>query len=153
MDDRLAATVARVAGSAAPTIGDVESRTETQSIESDAEPLAVLAVLADPTRIPDWAPAFADTVVVDDQSGWLATKDGRDFTVRVVTQRDSGTVDYLREVAPGREGGAFIRVVPRPGDGSVVVMTLPLAPGAEQATITATLRDELTALMNLVGRG
>ena len=150
MDDRLEATVARVAGSAAPTIGDVERRTETQSIESDAEPLAVLA---DPTRIPDWAPAFADTVVVDDQSGWLATKDGRDFTVRVVTQRDSGTVDYLREVAPGREGGAFIRVVPRPGDGSVVVMTLPLAPGAEQATITATLRDELTALMNLVGRG
>jgi hypothetical protein len=46
-----------------------------------------------------------------------------------------------------------IRVVPRPGDGSAVVMTLPLAPGAEQATITATLRDELNALMNLVGRG
>jgi hypothetical protein len=32
---------------------DVDNRTETQSIESDAEPTAVVALLADPTRIPD----------------------------------------------------------------------------------------------------
>ncbi len=70
--------------------------------------------------------------------------------MRVVTQRDAGTVDYLREIAPGREGGAFLRVVPRPGGGSVVVMTLPLAPGAEQAATAATLRYELNALTNVV---
>jgi len=104
---------------------DADNRTETQSIESDAEPTAVVTLLADPTRIPDWAPAFADAVTRDDQSGWLATKSGQGFTVRVVQQRDAGTVDYLREIAPGREGGAFLRVVPRPGGGSVVVMTLP----------------------------
>jgi len=128
----------------------VDNRTETQSIESDAEPGAVVALLTDPTRIPDWAPAFADAVTGDDQSGWYATKDGRSFTVRVVTKRDAGTVDYLREIAPGREGGAFIRAVPRPGGGSVVVMTLPLATGAEPEAIAATLRDELNALVNLV---
>ena len=40
-------------------------------------------------------------------------------------KQDAGTVDYLREIAPGREGGAYIRVIPRPGGGSVVVMTVP----------------------------
>ena len=80
---------------------EMDSRTETQSIESDAEPTAVVALLADPTRIPDWAPAFADAVTRDDQCGWLATKSGQGFTVRVVTQPDAGTVDYLREIVPG----------------------------------------------------
>lgn len=122
----------------------------TQSIEAAAEPAAVVALLADPTRIPDWAPAFADAVTGDDQSGWRATKDGQGFTVRVVTQRDADTVDYLREITPGSESGAFIRVLPRPGGGSVIVMTLPLVPGAEQAAVAATLHDELNALMTLV---
>ena len=132
---------------------DVDNRTETQSIESVAEPAAVLAVLADPTRIPEWAPDFADAVTGSDQSGWLATKGGQDFTVRIVTTRDAGTVDYLREITPGREGGAFIRAVPRPGGGSVVMMTLPLAPGADPAATAATLRNELNALTNLVKSG
>ncbi len=66
---------------------DVDNRAETQSIESDAEPTAVVALLADPTRIPDWAPALADAVTKAAQSGWLATKSGQGFTVRVVTQR------------------------------------------------------------------
>ncbi len=125
-------------------------QTETRSIESGAEPAAFVALLADPTRIPDWAPTFADAVTGDDQFGWRATKGGQGFNVRVVTNREAATVDYLREIAPGQEGGAFIRVVPRPGGGSVVVMTLPLAPGAEQAAVATALRDELNALTNLV---
>lgn len=80
-------------------------RTETQSVETHADPADVLAVLADPQRIPAWAPTFADTITVGAQSGWRATKDDRPFNLRVVTQHDAGTVDYLREVAPGREGG------------------------------------------------
>ncbi len=70
--------------------------------------------------------------------------------MRVVTNQDAGTVDYLREIAPGRKGGAYIRALPRPGGGSVVVMTLPIVPGAQPAVIAATLRDELTALVSLV---
>jgi Polyketide cyclase / dehydrase and lipid transport len=128
---------------------DVDSRTETQSIESPVDPRAIVALLEDPSRIPDWAPAFADAVTGDTQSGWRIMKSGQDFALRVVVMQDAGTVDYLREIAPGREGGAYIRVIPRPRGGSVVVMTVPLAPDAQTAAIAATLRDELNALAAL----
>lgn len=117
--------------------------TETQSIESHIDPRGIVALLTDPSRIPDWAPAFANLITGDDQSGWRALKSGQTFALRVVMKQDAGTVDYLREIAPGREGGAYIRVIPRPGGGSVVVMTVPLIPDTEPAAITAALRDEL----------
>jgi len=50
----------------------------------------------------------------------------------------------------GREEGEYMRAIPRPGGGSVVVMTLPLLPGAERTAVAATLRDELNALVSLV---
>jgi Polyketide cyclase / dehydrase and lipid transport len=125
-------------------------RTETQSIESVAEPDAVVAFLADPRHLPDWAPAFADTITEDATSGWKATKDGRDFSLRVRVNEDSHTVDYLRRTGPGREGGAFLRAVPRPGGGSVIVMTLPLLPDVEAADIAATLTNELNGLVRLL---
>ena len=108
-----------------------------------------MALLADPSHIPDWAPTFADVVIGDAQSGWRAMKSGQGFALRVDMNHDAGTVDYLREIAPGREGGAYIRVIPRPGDGSVVVMTVPVLPGAEPAAIATVLRDELNALVGL----
>lgn len=122
----------------------------TQSIESDVAPDAVVALLADPRRIPDWAPAFADAVAGDPQSGWRVFEDGQEFGLRVAVSRDARAVDYLREVAPGREGGAYLRAVPRPGGGSVIVMTLPLPPGSDPATVAATLHDELGVLAALV---
>ena len=128
---------------------DVERRTETQSIESGADPESVVALLAQPGGMPEWAPAFADMVTGEDRSGWRATKDGREFSLRVVVNREACTVDYLREVAPGREGGAYIRAVPRPGGGSVVIMTLPLLAGVDPAVTSATLRNELNALARL----
>lgn len=81
------------------------TRTETQSIESDGSVATVVAFLAGAGHIPLWAPAFADLVSRAEPSGWRATKDGRDFELRVVVDQDTGTVDYLRAVAPGREGG------------------------------------------------
>ncbi|MHB8293772.1 MAG: SRPBCC family protein [Acidimicrobiales bacterium] len=127
----------------------MDRRTETLSIESEADPDAVVGLLAEANRIPEWAPAFADTVIGDDRSAWRAMKDGRAFDLRVVVSRDSRTVDYLRELAPGREGGAYIRAVPRPGGGSVVIMTLPLLAGVDPANTSAILRDELDALARL----
>jgi len=76
------------------TGGAGSARTETQSIESDVAPDAVVALLADPRRLPEWAPAFADTVAGDAQSGWRAVKDGRQFELRVATSTDARTVDY-----------------------------------------------------------
>jgi len=124
-------------------------RTETQSSETDAPVEAVVAVLADPTRLPQWAPAFADQVRSDGKSRWQATKDGRDFALRVATNEEAGTVDYLRQVAPGKEGGAYIRAVPRPGGGSVITMTLPLLPDVDPADTAATLARELATLTSL----
>jgi hypothetical protein len=127
----------------------VNSRTVTDSIESRTDPAILVALLADPRRSPEWAPGFADAVTGDDHSGWRATKDGRDFTFRVVARPDAGTVDYLREIAPGAEAGAYIRVMPRPGGGSVVVMTLPVAPDVAPAATAAIVRDELAALVSV----
>lgn len=125
------------------------ARTETQSAESDALVADVLAVLANAARIPQWAPVFADEVSGDSRSGWLVTKDGQAFTLRVAAVPAAGTVDYLREVAAGREGGAYLRVIPRPGGGSVIIMTLPVPPGADPAATAAVLAGELAALAAL----
>ncbi len=127
----------------------VQTRSSTGSMESRADPGAIVAVLSDPARIPDWAPGFADEVAEAGQSRWRATKDGQDFILRVATNPDARTVDYLREISPGREGGAYLRVIPRPGGGSVVIMTLPVAPGADPADAAATARGELSALVSL----
>jgi hypothetical protein len=129
-----------------------DARTETESIETDAARDAVLALLADPRRIHDWAPAFADAVSGDAQSGWRAAKDGRNFALRVALNEDGGAVDYLREVAPGREGGAYLRAVPRPGGGTVIVMTLPLLPDTDPEDISTTLTAELAARAGLLAR-
>ena len=53
---------------------------------------------------------------------------------------------------PEREGGAYVRVVPRPGGGSVIAMTLPLLPGVNPTDTAATLAQELDALAALVER-
>ena len=127
-------------------------RTVTQSIQSEASCDEVVGVLAEATRIPEWAPAFVDRVTGDARSGWLATKDGQDFALRVVVDQGAGTVDYLREFGPGREGGAYLRAVPRPGGGSVIAMTLPLLPGVNPTDTAATLAQELDALAALVER-
>jgi hypothetical protein len=118
-------------------------------METDVQAGQLVSVLADPALLPQWAPSFADQVTGDSGVGWQVTKDGRQFTLRVVANREAKTVDYLREVAPGREGGAFIRVVPRPGGGSVVIMTLPLLPETDSADTAATLARELAALVAL----
>jgi hypothetical protein len=127
-------------------------RTETQSIESEASPDQVVGVLADATRLHEWAPGFVDRVTGDAQSGWRATKDGRDFALRIVVDQSAGTVDFLRQVAPGREGGAYLRAVPRPGGGSVITMTLPLLPGVDPADTASTLAQELIAIVALVAK-
>ncbi len=127
----------------------VAIRTVTRSIETDAEPGDLLDLLADGRRIPEWAPAFADRVERDGENGWRVTKDGSDFALEVVAGRSGGTVDYLREIAPGRKGGAYLRVLPRPGGGSVVVMTLPVVAGRTAEGVAAVLNEELPSLVRL----
>jgi hypothetical protein len=127
------------------------ARTQTQAIETTTEPDLIWEFLADPRHLPAWAPAFADAITGTEPQGWQAVKDGRAFALRVLAARAQRTVDYLRELAPGREGGAYLRVLPRPAGGSVIVMTLPLIPGADPETAIATLRAELAAVARLAG--
>ena len=77
------------------------TRTAPVTFEIQSEPAAVIAVVADPARIPQWAPGFADAVHREDDGGWSATKDGRRYSLRVAVDLAAGTVDILRAVAPG----------------------------------------------------
>lgn len=125
------------------------ARTETQCIESHLARDRIVDVLVEPRRIPGWAPDFADRVVGDSRLGWRAIKEGRSVALHVVIDRSAGTVDYLREIGPGRRGGAYLRAMPRPGGGSVIVMTVPRQPGVEADRSAAILTRELRALVAL----
>jgi hypothetical protein len=127
----------------------MSDRTITRTIESDADPDAILAILADATMIPSWAPVFADTVEKDAQSEWRVVKGGRAFSLKVRVGNGFGTVDYLREITPGKQGGAYIRVLPRPNGGSVVVMTLPVPRDTKLESVASVLREELERLKSL----
>ncbi|WP_058189886.1 SRPBCC family protein [Terracidiphilus gabretensis] len=125
-------------------------RTVTRAIEDDLEPDAIFAVLTEPRLLPRWAPAFADEVEKIGSDSWQITKNGNKFTMQMATSAPSRAVDYLREVAPGRQGGAYIRVLPRPAGGSVVVMTLPVTGNADAEGVGAVLVEELNSLVDLV---
>jgi hypothetical protein len=131
------------------TLTSMAARTETGSVECAADWATVADLIADARRIPEWAPLFADLVVPDGESGWTASKDARGFRFRVVANRTAGTADYLREISPGQEGGAYLRAIPRPGGGSVIVMTLPVPPVGDPSAVATTIRAELDALAQL----
>jgi hypothetical protein len=123
--------------------------TETRILQTDAEPCAVMAILTHPRRIPEWAPAFADNVAGDDETGWRVVKDGRAFPIRLASDPASRTVRYLREVAPGHEGGATIQVLPGTSGGSAISLTVPIPRDGDPAAVAALLKEELTALARL----
>jgi len=124
--------------------------TRTGSIEIDVEADAAFAVLADMRHVPLWAPAFADVIEPMDGDQVEATKDGRRFSLRFVTRADGRTIDFLRQIFPGRESGASIRVLAGPQRGCVVTLTLPVPPGADGAAVEETLAEELAAIARLV---
>jgi hypothetical protein len=129
-----------------PTI--TPDRAETRSISIAAPPAAVLTVVADPQRLPEWAPAFARGVQPDGDAWLIDTGEGQArITVRV--SREHGTVDLLRAADPTR--GAFSRVVPNHG-GSEYLFTLLFPDGTPEDAVSrqmATVEDELAAVRAL----
>ena len=93
-------------------------RTVTQSIESEASRDEVVGVLAEATRIPEWAPAFVDRVTGDARSGWLATKDGQDFALRVVVDRVPARSTTCARSVPDARVGLTSGRFPDPGAGA-----------------------------------
>lgn len=126
----------------------MSQRTVTRSAEADLPPEKILSVLNDPSRLPEWAPVFADKIE-HGQNGWRVTKGADSFNLQVNVSIAAGTVDFLREMADGKRGGAYARVFPRPLGGSVVVMTVPLAPNSDVAAVARVVEEELAALVRL----
>jgi hypothetical protein len=127
----------------------MSSQTVTRTIESDFDPKLIYLKLTDASLIPQWAPAFADTVNHAHETTFRVTKGGEAFDFQLLANELALTVDYLRDMANGRRGGAYIRVMSKPRGGSVVAMTVPVGPDASPAQVAAVLEQELEALIKL----
>jgi hypothetical protein len=122
---------------------------ETRSISIAAPPEAVLAVVGDPYRLPDWAPAFA-TSVDRDGDRWLIGNGAARFPIAVRVAPEQGTVDLLG--LDDDTFGARMRVL-RNHAGSELVFTLVFPAGVDPAAIRAqmaTVEAELETMRTLV---
>ena len=128
------------------------NQTITRSAESDVKPVEIYNVLAEVSNIPKWAPVFADTIECIDDTHYRVTKNGTGFNLEVVLHPSAGTVDYIREMAENRRGGAYIRVIPRPRGGSTITITLPIGPGSNESDVADVLEQEISALVHLARR-
>jgi len=125
-------------------------QTVTRATESDLEPERIYQKLTNAFLIPRWAPVFADKVEHVQGNVYRLTKGGDVFHLELITNEPALTVDYLRTMANGKRGGAYIRVTPRPLNGSVVVMTVPVATNTSPDQVAEVLEQELAALIGLV---
>lgn len=124
-------------------------RSSTHSIEIDAAPDVVFAAIRDPRRLPDWALDFVDAVEVDAGSGAVTARKGdASFGLRVLVDDRTRTVDFLVGEA---SIGAYSRVLPTVGGGSVVTFTQPVPPDeGGRAAAERTVETELRVLKALV---
>jgi hypothetical protein len=127
---------------------NMADRTETRTIAIAAPPDAVLDVVGDARRLPEWAPEFA-LAVRPDGEGWIVDNGQTEFPIRLRVAAELGTVDILGPAEPPR--GAFARVIPS-GEGSEFLFSLSFPPGTEEAAIAAQMRTveaELRTLRDL----
>ena len=130
----------------------MSTQTVTCAVETDLEPVEIYNVLVEISNIPKWAPGFADAIERIDDTHYRVTKSGAPFDLELVLHQSAGTVDYMREMAENKRGGAYIRVVPRPLGGSTITMTVPIGPGGSESDVAETVKQELSALVHLVRR-
>jgi hypothetical protein len=107
-------------------------RAETRTISIEAPTDAVFDLVADPYRLPEWAPNFARGVR-QDGGVWLIDDGTQEREIVVQADRARGTVDLLAGGDPRR--GAFSRVVPN-GAGSEFLFTLFFPDGTDEAVVT-----------------
>jgi len=128
----------------------MSNQTVTRAIETDVQPELIYRKLIDVSLIPRWAPVFAEKVEPARGSSFRVTKGGDAFDMELVANEAGLTVDYVREMRGGRRGGAYLRVMPKPMGGSVVVMTVPIGPDATAEQVASVLEGELEALIQLL---
>lgn len=132
-----------------PHLTCMSVQTVTRAIESPLEPEHIYRKLTNVFLIPRWAPVFADKVEHVQGNLYRLTKGGDVFNLELITSESGLTVDYLRSMANGKRGGAYIRVTPRPLNGSVVVMTVPVGSNTSPDQVAEGLEQELAALIGL----
>jgi hypothetical protein len=124
------------------------SRAETRTIAIAAPPASVLAVIGDPRRLPEWAPAFARAVAPDGEH-WRIDTGAGEVLVDVEVIAAAGTVDIVR---PGdTTTGARLRALAS-GDGTELLFTILFPRGVDDAAVTAqmaTVEDELATVRSL----
>lgn len=125
------------------------NQTLTRAAESDLEPADLFKVLAEASNIPKWAPVFADAVERIDDRHYKVTKSEQTFNVEVCLHQSACAVDYVREMADNRRGGAYVRVTPRLLGGSAITMTVPIGPNANESEVGRTVEQELADLIQL----
>lgn len=123
----------------------------TQSAAVDAGPSELFDFLADPRNLPRWAVGFC-RAIRSDGDRWVATTPQGEVSIRYVTNRDSGTIDFHISPAPAVEFTAFSRVLPN-GDGAEYVFTQYQLPGMSAdlfAGQIAALAEELHVVQSIM---
>src|SRR4051794_16795839 len=105
----------------------------TRSIAIAAPPEALVALLADGNRLPEWAPDFAAEIRAEGDHWLVGSGDGQ-FRIRIRSSADLGTIDILS--AENDRAGAFGRVIPN-GEGSEFLFTLLFPPDTDGQAIAA----------------
>jgi hypothetical protein len=127
--------------------------TVTESVELESQTDAVFLFTSNASHIPAWAPNFAPRISQLSENVWNVDGPQGNFLLQVTADQRSGTIDFTREVRPGVNGGAYLRVIPKAGGGSVVTMTAPIPSGSTQERVRAILCSELQTLRRLVDDG
>lgn len=132
------------------TAAFVPARGETEAIAIAAPPAAVLAVIADPLRLPEWAPAFATAVTAAPDGLFRVEQgEGATFLIEVAVHDAARTVDLLRP--DDHSGGARLRAL-QSGTGTELLFTILFPPGVPQDAVDAQMavvRDELRTVRAL----
>jgi hypothetical protein len=124
------------------------SRAETRSIAIAASPAAVLAVVGDPRRLPEWAPAFARAATPDGDL-WRIDTGAGDLLIDVQVCEAAGTVDLVRR--GDTTAGARMRAVAS-GGGSELLFTILFPRAVDEAAVAAqmeTVERELATVRDL----
>ena len=113
------------------------ARAETRTLAIPAPPEAVLRVVADPLRLPEWAPNFAQAVTADGDL-WRIDTGAGEIVIDVVVNDGAGTVDLLRPGAE-TEAGARLRALPS-GAGTELLFTIIFPDGVPEDAVDAQMR-------------
>src|SRR5262245_46646344 len=121
------------------------ARAETRTAAIAAPPSAVLAVIADPRRIPEWAPDFAVAVQPAGEL-WRIDQGEGELLVDHQVNEAAGTVDFVRPGDTSR--GARIRALAS-GDGTELLFTILFPPDTPDGAVgaqMAVVERELVAI-------